>query len=165
MTEHNGDSVPSEDALIEQIARRRNDDDFMRRLAQRVEEDGPILARLAAGDQHQCRYPAPNNQGFPPNQCLDCGGWIIAAPDLHPAPRPLTDDNTAPDQPSARWRPDRRLGFPRGTVGLSLVFIAFIAWQWWSVPLGVAGVALMAWSVEMSKAATSSNASYMAGES
>lgn len=72
-----------DNTLIDQIAARRHDGAFMVRLQQRLNEDAPILARLAA---HQCRYPAPNQLGFPANQCLDCGGWIIAAPDLVPPP-------------------------------------------------------------------------------
>jgi hypothetical protein len=64
--------------LLDQIAARRHDDAFMERLRERVNEDAPILDRL----EHQCRYPAPNDAGFPVNQCLDCGGWIIAPPDL-----------------------------------------------------------------------------------
>ena len=73
-----------DDNLIEQIVARRHDTAFMDRLRQRIEEDGTILARL--DDGHQCRFPQPNTAGFPVNQCLDCGGWIIAAPDLTPPP-------------------------------------------------------------------------------
>jgi len=32
------------------------------------------LAELE-GKGHKHRYPAVNGQGFPVNQCLDCGGW------------------------------------------------------------------------------------------
>jgi hypothetical protein len=60
-----------------------------------VGTDDPTLLALGARPldaEHQCRYPAPNGQGFPVNQCLDCGGWIIAEPDMHPpttaSPRP-----------------------------------------------------------------------------
>lgn len=74
----------NDDDLIEQIAARRNDTAFMNRLSRRMEADGSILARLADG--HQCRFPKPNEAGFPVNQCLDCGGWIIAAPDPTPPP-------------------------------------------------------------------------------
>ncbi len=70
--------------LIEQIAARRGDVAFMERLRRRINEDGPLLDALAAS--HQCRFPSPNTEGFPVNQCLDCGGWIIAAPDMTPPP-------------------------------------------------------------------------------
>jgi len=69
------------DRLIEQVAERRNDHEFMERLRTRLAEDGAMLHHLAG---HQCRYPQPNTAGFPVNQCLDCGGWIIAAPDMEP---------------------------------------------------------------------------------
>lgn len=59
------------------------------RIKAAVERDRPLLDRLAenpVGPEHQCRYPQPNGQGFPVNQCLDCGGWIIAGVDDFPAP-------------------------------------------------------------------------------
>jgi hypothetical protein len=68
--------------LIERIAARRGDAAFMDRLRRRMAEDGTILDRLA--DRHQHRYPKPNTAGFPVNQCLDCGEWIIAEPDDPP---------------------------------------------------------------------------------
>ena len=77
--------MSADDELIEQIAARRTDAAFMARLRHRMVEDAAILDRLA--DDHQCRYPKPNTAGFPVNQCLDCGGWIIAAPDMAPPPR------------------------------------------------------------------------------
>jgi hypothetical protein len=85
------DSQPLDAAL----AARRADRAFLQRLARRVAEDATILDRLAAlasevtTEGHLHRYPAPNAQGFPPNQCLDCGGWFIAEPDLTPPPEGL----------------------------------------------------------------------------
>lgn len=82
--------MPGDDELIEQIAERRNDAEFMGRLCQRINEDIAMLDRLA-GD-HQCRFPKPNDEAFPVNQCLDCGGWIIAAPDDAPPVQPLDQE-------------------------------------------------------------------------
>lgn len=66
----------------------------MERLRRRMEEDVTVLNRLAAMEHaeqnavvdatmaeirrlatHEHRYPKPNNQGFPVDQCLDCGRW------------------------------------------------------------------------------------------
>lgn len=92
------DGVPVEqaisDALSKHLAPRRADAAFMARLARRVEEDRPILDRLAAMEHdeqnavvdaamseirrlavHEHRYPKPNSEGFSVNQCLDCGRW------------------------------------------------------------------------------------------
>ncbi len=73
--------TPEHERLMESIRKRRDDPEFMDRLRQRIEEDAYLLARMEA---HRCRYPQPNGAGFPVNQCLDCGGWIIAAPDVSP---------------------------------------------------------------------------------
>ncbi len=83
--------MSADDDLIEQIAARRGDAEFMERLRLRMAEDAPILDALA---DHQCRFPKPNTEGFPVNQCLDCGGWIIAAPDMTPPPRPQGPDDS-----------------------------------------------------------------------
>lgn len=66
------------------------------RVRERMERDGipigtddPTLLALGArplAPEHRCRYPRPNDLGFPANQCLDCGEWIIAAPDTTPPP-------------------------------------------------------------------------------
>lgn len=87
--QRSGDFEQPDEGLIEQIMERRSDSDFMERLRTRMAEDGVILSRLDA--DHQCRFPRPNTAGFPVNQCLDCGGWIIAAPDIF-ARNEVSDD-------------------------------------------------------------------------
>ena len=42
--------------------------------ARGVRQADRALAELE-GKGHKHRYPAVNGQGFPVNQCLDCGGW------------------------------------------------------------------------------------------
>ena len=92
MSEKSSPSFPNE--IERQLAAARADTGFMDRLRNRIEQDKPILDRLEALEHaeqervtdvlmseirrlatHECRYPAPNNQGFPVDQCLDCGRW------------------------------------------------------------------------------------------
>ena len=92
------DGVPVEQAITDAIGKHlapaRANKAFMERLGRRIEEDKPILDRLEAMEHaeqnavvdaamteirrlasHEHRYPKPNDQGFPVNQCLDCGRW------------------------------------------------------------------------------------------
>ena len=88
--------MTSDDDILAAIEARRNDEQFMTRLKANMRKlgipvgtDDPTLLALGARPleaEHQCRYPAPNGQGFPVNQCLDCGGWIIAELDTTPPP-------------------------------------------------------------------------------
>lgn len=99
--------MTSDDDLMAQIEAKRNDPEFMGRIRRLIEREGipvgtddPMLLALGARRleaEHQCRYPAPNGQGFPVNQCLDCGGWIIAAPDEPASPEVLRAIREATD--------------------------------------------------------------------
>jgi hypothetical protein len=82
------------DYLREALDRARNVPGFADRLRDRIEQDKPVLDRLERLEHeeanrvvdavmseirrlatHEHRYPQLNNQGFPVNQCLDCGRW------------------------------------------------------------------------------------------
>lgn len=79
--------------LKAQIDRSRTPE-FMERLRHNMEKHKPLLDRLEALEheeqncivdaamseirrlaEHEHRYPEPNDQGFPVDQCLDCGRW------------------------------------------------------------------------------------------